>query len=196
VAAVQDAAGDALCVLAGMEITTAEEVHVLGLFPNANAAEAAAEEVAATLPDATDDDARRFGEQYRMDAAGTTIGHEAKLLAAASSLTLTDVVRLIHRHTGLAVAAHVNRPSFSVISQLGLIPPNAGFDALEVFTPPGGMAEGVGYAGYELPILASSDSHYLADVGSVRTSLELEQPSFDELAAALRGEGGRGVRHA
>ena len=194
--AVQDAAGTALCVLAGMEITTAEEVHVLGLFPNADAAEVAAAEVAATLPDATDEDCRRFGEQCQMNAAGVTIGHEPKLLAAASTLSLTEAVQLIHRYKALAVAAHVNRPSFSVISQLGLIPPDTDFDALEVFTPAGGAARVSYYTGYGLPVLASSDSHFLADVGSVRTSLELDEPSFDELAAALRGAGGRGVRHA
>ena len=49
VAAVQEAAGERLAVLAGMEITTAEECHVVGLFPDAAAAQAAGAEVGATL---------------------------------------------------------------------------------------------------------------------------------------------------
>ncbi|MCX5758981.1 MAG: PHP domain-containing protein, partial [Candidatus Hydrogenedentes bacterium] len=53
-AAVQAAAGDALAVIAGMEITTAEEAHVLGLFPDAASAEAAGQEVRDTLPPVKD----------------------------------------------------------------------------------------------------------------------------------------------
>ena len=70
VAAVQEAAGDHLVVLAGMEITTAEECHVVGLFPDAAAAEAAGAEVGASL-DAIDDGYETFfGEQHVLDAAG------------------------------------------------------------------------------------------------------------------------------
>ena len=41
-------------------------------------------------------------------------------------------VALVHRHGGLAVAAHIDRPSFGVIGQLGFFPAEAGFDAVEV----------------------------------------------------------------
>ena len=48
VRAVIEQAGGRLCVIAGMEIATSEEAHVVGLFPSAAAAEAAAREVAGT----------------------------------------------------------------------------------------------------------------------------------------------------
>ncbi|MCX7030433.1 MAG: PHP domain-containing protein, partial [Spirochaetes bacterium] len=48
--AVAAAAGGRLCVIAGMEITTSEEAHVVGLFPSAASAEKAAREVAGALP--------------------------------------------------------------------------------------------------------------------------------------------------
>ncbi|MCX5684822.1 MAG: PHP domain-containing protein, partial [Planctomycetota bacterium] len=69
VRATQEAAGGRLSVLAGMEVTTAEEVHVLGLFPDAASAASAADEVLATLPDQpepVDADHR----QWLMDAEG------------------------------------------------------------------------------------------------------------------------------
>lgn len=186
---------DRLCVLAGMEVTTAEEVHVVGLFPGPISALAAAGEVQETLPEGNAAYRQRFGEQHVMDADGRVTRMEPKMLAMASALDLTQTIELIHRHRGVAVAAHVNRPSFSVLSQLGLFPTDAGFDAVEVFTPCGWPRSAIAeYMSYGLPVLASSDSHYLGDIGRARSLVEMEQPTFDEFVLALRGAGGRGVR--
>jgi predicted metal-dependent phosphoesterase TrpH len=197
-------AGLKLTVFAGMEITTAEEVHVLGIFPSPAAATAAAKQVGVALPDATIAYHQKFGQQLLMDSGGTIVDSEPKMLAMASAFELSKAVQLIHKHDGLAVAAHVNRPSFSVFSQLGVFPADAGFDAIEVFTPGG---DGAGesrvaaasvvqeFSKYGLPVIASSDAHYLDDVASVRCRLRLREPSFDELGMALRGSGGRRVVH-
>ncbi len=185
-AATQEAAGKSLVVIAGMEIMSAEEAHVVGLFPDALSACAAGAEVAATLP-VLKSRRRRAGqtEQRLMDFAGRVIGIESKLLAVASRFRLSETVQLIHRHGGLAIAAHVNRPSFSVISQLGLFPDDAGFDAVEIFESP--LFPTVPKpATYGLPALRSSDSHDLAQVGSVWTLLEMRRPVFDELARAIK----------
>jgi len=195
-AATQRAAGKALTVLAGMEVTSAEEVHTVGLFPGAGAAVAAADEVAGSLPETDDDYAVRFGQQWLMDADGHITGAERRMLAAATPFALSEVVDLIHRHGGVAVAAHVNRPSFSVISQLGVFPQDAGFDAIEVFSPPGRPSAGASFSSFGLPLLCSSDSHYLGDIGRVRTELLLEKPTFEEFVLALGGRDGRRVAHA
>ncbi|HRS27117.1 MAG: PHP domain-containing protein [Phycisphaerae bacterium] len=197
-------AGLKLAVLAGMEIMTAEEVHILGIFPSPAAAAAAAKEVRATLPEATVAYHQKFGQQLVIDSGGSIVDSEPKMLAMASGFDLSAAVRLIHRHEGLAIAAHVNRPSFSVFSQLGMFPGDAGFDAIEVFTPCGdgpdaSRAEShtvvAEFSKYGLPVIASSDAHYLDDVGSVRSRLRLREPSFDELVMALRGSCGRRVVH-
>ncbi len=195
-AAVQVAAGDSLSVLAGMEITTAEEVHVLGLFPSAAAAQAAAGEVQRTLPTADKGYFVRFGPQLLFSSDGSVVGHERRMLALASRLSLSEAVNLIHRHDGLAVAAHVNRPSFSVLSQLGVFPTDVGFDALEVFAPPDRPPLIADFAGYGLPVISSSDSHFLADIGTTRTTLRMKAATFEELRLTFRGLNGRGVAHA
>jgi hypothetical protein len=226
-AAAQDAASGRLCVLAGIEITSAEEVHVVGLFPDAASAEAAVEAVKATLPESTAA-SRKFGEQRLMDAAGRVVGRERKMLSGASTLGLSAGVALIKRHGGLAVAAHVDRPRFSVLSQLGLFPTDAGFDAVEVFSPSPLEGEGRGegflggcspsplegegrgeggsvggrsvvtshYAAWGLPVLASSDSHFLTEIARVWSVFRMYAATFEELALALRGMGGREVRCA
>ncbi|MDY0059748.1 MAG: PHP domain-containing protein [Myxococcota bacterium] len=188
-AAVQEAAAGRLGVIAGMEITTAEEAHVVGLFPSAAHAQAAAAEVLATLPLATAVDLR-FGEQLLLQADGTVCGREPHALAQATSFTVDATVALIHRHAGLAVAAHLDRPSYSVLSQLGLFPTEAGFDAVEV-SAAGRETKRDRLALLGLPLVTSSDSHFLSDVGICHTALWVAEPTFAELARALRGDGGR-----
>jgi 3',5'-nucleoside bisphosphate phosphatase len=197
--AASPAAGE-LAVLAGIEITTAEEVHVVGLLPDVAAAEAVAAAVQATLPTADAAYYARFGEQTLMTSDGAACGTEPRMLAAGTTLELAEVVGLIRRHGGVALAAHVNRPSFSVLSQLGLFPEDVGFDAIEVFTPctPGAPAPRphptvAALAAHGLPVLASSDAHYLGDIGRACSIFEMQAPTFDELARTLHGAGGRRV---
>ena len=83
----------------------------------------------------------RDPEQQLMDACGHQTGIERRMLAAASRFTLSAAVDLIHLHGGIAVAAHMDRKSFSVISQLGFMPSDVAFDGLEI-SAAGGRADG------------------------------------------------------
>ncbi len=185
-AAVQAAAGARLAVLAGMEITSAEECHVVGLFPDAHAAEAAGERVAAALPEVDQEYTAFFGSQDVLNERGEIVGRETRALAAASPLGVTACVDLVHGLGGLAVAAHVDRRSFGVISQLGVFPHDAGFDAVELsrHVAPGSDDE-ARFAALGLPLLRSSDAHFVADIGAGRCVLSLEAADFASLAAAL-----------
>ncbi len=196
-AAVALAASGDPAVLPGMEITTAEEVHVLGLFPEASAALAAAEEVSASLPlwraltgRSPGGEPRRPAQEV-MDAAGRVTGIEERMLASASRFGLTETIALIHAHGGLAVAAHIDRRSFSVVGQLGFIPEDARFDALEISAAGAARGRAASFASLGVPLVSSSDSHFLSDIGSACTVLQVEEPTFAELARALTGAGGR-----
>jgi len=197
VRAVAAAAGARLAVLPGMEITTVEEVHVLGLFPTSTAATNAAEEVGSLLPPIDDAYTTFFGEQTLLASDGGVVGGESRALALATSLGLDAAVALVKRYGGLAVAAHVDRPTFGVLAQLGFFPYEAGFDAVELsyHAALGSAAEAAG-AALGLPVLRSSDSHYLSGVGRAATELALEQPTFAELALAIRHAQGRAVAGA
>lgn len=196
-AAVQEAAGDRLAVLAGMEVTTVEECHVVGLFPDATAAQAAGAEVGASLPHYDDGYEEFFGEQLVLDAAGVEVAREPLALATATGLDVDGVVQLIHRNGGLAVAAHVDRRSFGVIGQLGFFPDTAGFDAVEVSRHVAADAEAEDpFREHGLPLVHGSDAHYLADIGVARTAVRCERADFGELALALAGRDGRGLGDA
>lgn len=189
-------------VIAGIEITTGEEAHVLGFFPCASAACAAAAEVGAGLPAWRPLAARtsaspaagglREPEQELVDAEGNRTGIETRMLAAASGFALSATVELIHRHGGLAVAAHVDRRSFSVPGQLGFIPPDVPFDGLEISAAGASRGRTADFVSQGLPLLSSSDSHFLEEIGNGLTVLDVEAPVFSELCKALRGVEGRG----
>ncbi len=203
-AAVQEAAalwaaagGDSLVVLAGMEVTSAEEVHVVGLFPDAAAAERAATEVRAVLPPADEGYYGFFGPQEILDCQGDSTGSEAKALALASTFDLSDTVALIKRHGGLAVAAHIDRRGYGLLSQLGWFPEDAGFDGVEIsrhtLDDSPRMEQ---FRSFGVPLTGSSDAHYPHEIGAGRTVIMAEEPALAELVRAFAGEGGRSVDRA
>jgi PHP family Zn ribbon phosphoesterase len=196
-AAVMRAAGALLTVIPGMEITTAEEVHVVGLFPDAGSAESAASEVTPGLPmwkaltSFGPGDSLRKPEQELMDERGTVVGIEERMLASASRFTLSEAVSLIRDHGGIAVAAHVDRRAFSVVGQLGFFPEDVRFDALEISAAGAARGRAAEFASRGLPMVSSSDSHFLSEIGASATALDVEAPCFEELRRALKGDGGR-----
>jgi 3',5'-nucleoside bisphosphate phosphatase len=164
----------------------------VGLFPGAADAERVAAQVRDLLPEADAGYYSFFGEQTVLAADGCQIGSETAALAWATPLELSEAVDLIHRGGGLAVAAHIDRKAFSVFSQLGFVPADAGFDALEVSKwLPADSPRLTEFAKLGLPLVGSSDAHFLEEVGQGFTELTAEAPTFSELALALRGAGGR-----
>ncbi|MHC4713304.1 MAG: PHP domain-containing protein [Planctomycetota bacterium] len=174
-----------LAVVPGMEITSREEVHVLGLFEQDTLLYRMQQVVYDNLPGENDPDT--FGEQLVMDDCERVVGRNHRLLIGATQLTLQEVVRAIHEFEGLAIAAHVDRPSFSVLSQLGFIPDGLGLDGVEVCsneTP--AACEG-------MPAIFSSDGHRPEEIGARHTRFQMERPTAGEIRMALKGLGGRGI---
>lgn len=200
VAAVQQAAaaaGGGLTVIPGMEIASTEEVHVLGLFPDLPAAESVAAALSGLLPQADESYYSFFGEQHLLAADGRVVGQETVELASATPLDLNEAVELIHSRGGLAIAAHVDRKAFSVFSQLGFFPEDAGFDGIEVsrhFSPTSTLLDTPALRG--LPVTGASDAHYPGDIGAATTLLRLAEPTFSELLLAFAGAQERSVARA
>ena len=192
VAAVQQAAGERLTVVAGCEIATVEEVHVLGLFGSLEDARQVGEKVYQSLGDASAVYFERFGEQSIMALGGEIVAREKKQLACATVFTLSQAVKLITATSGVAIACHVDRPSFSVFSQLGVMPTDVRFDAIEL-SPHATAGDRRRLEALDLPMLASSDSHFLSDIGGTCSVLRACRPSFEELKLALAGRGGRSI---
>jgi PHP family Zn ribbon phosphoesterase len=202
VSAVAEAAeretGGALKVIPGIEVTTREEVHVLGLFPALNSALAVSDCVLDSLlqrksaeqalnPAGKDPDCR----QWILDAEDRQTGTEQRILAAASRYSLAETVDLIRRNGGIAVAAHVDRRAFSVLGQLGFFPEAPRFSAAEISSAGAARGRVDEFRQHGLPLISSSDSHFLEDIASSCTAFVVAEPSFTELVLAIQGIGSR-----
>jgi 3',5'-nucleoside bisphosphate phosphatase len=185
-------AAQGLAVLPGMEVTTSEEVHVLGLFATADAAGMLQEEVYGHLLGQNDEET--FGYQVVVDDDDMVEDLDERLLIGATTLGISRVVETIHAFGGLAIASHVDRSGFGLFSQLGFIPPGLALDAVEVskHTDEDTIRKRYPQCG-DFPILSSSDAHRLEEIGAVVTRIRMTRPSFDELRLALSGLEGRAI---
>jgi PHP family Zn ribbon phosphoesterase len=189
-ASIRAAAQFDLRVLPGMEINSVEEVHTLAIFETVEQIYLMQEMVYNHLKGTNR--AELFGDQVVANEWDEVEGFNDRLLIGAVDLELTDIIREVHRLGGLSIACHVDRPSFSVPSQLGFIPPGLEVDALEVSRPDkwkAGQQEVLGTEKY--PIVSFSDAHFLFDVGRVSTRFLMESPDVNEMRMALSQESGR-----
>jgi hypothetical protein len=139
-----------------------------------------------------ENDEELYGEQVVVNEFDEVMGFNTRLLITATRLSLEALVSMIHSCGGLCVASHIDREAFSVISQLGFIPGDAGFDALE-FSSRLERDEAEERFGHlkTFPWVSSSDAHYIADVGGRTVTFTMEEPTLDEIRLALRVADGR-----
>jgi predicted metal-dependent phosphoesterase TrpH len=179
-----------LHVLGGMEITSREEVHVLAFFEDDHTLAQMQSVVYDNL--SGENNETFFGTQYVVDENDNVVGTSMKLLIGATSLSIDDTVRTIRRLGGVAIASHVDRETFSLIGQLGFVPATLPLNALEL-SPNWDRTRLGEYERYGLPLVMSSDAHFLADIGKAATTFYLESFCVAELALALSGREGRKV---
>jgi len=194
VAAVIEAAqGHELAVLPGMEVQSREEVHLLCLFETVEQALDWQEWIYAHLPPLTNKD-DVFGPQFVVDATGDFLRYNERLLLTSVSLSVEEIAAGVHERDGLCVVAHVDRPSFSLLANLGFVPPGAGFDAIEMSRYGNWsslQSQDASLTAYSY--ICSGDAHRLEEI-SDRTILTLEKPTIAEISMAFRSQGGRRVK--
>ena len=168
--------------LFGMEVQTAEEVHTVALFDTTEQALALTDWVYAAMPKRVNDP-ETFGDQPVVTWDDDIVEMEWRILAMGCRRTIPETAAKVHELDGLYIAAHIDRPNFSVISALGAIPeplpttncqqPTAKyFDAVELSRTADEslwLPKAAGYA-----VIRSSDAHNLDDVVRVWTEAEGE----------------------
>lgn len=192
-AVIEAAKGTGLTVIPGMEIASEEEVHILGLFPSLDDILPVQTEIARGLP-ALPAKQAFLKDQVIVNENDEVLGFSPLYLLAATRLTVFEIVDLIHRRGGLAVASHVDRDAFSIISQLGFIPPDLELDALEVsplMTIDRARAEMRPPARF--PLVRFSDAHRPEEIGRTTTDFLMAAPTFEEIRMAMKRERGRRI---
>lgn len=162
----------------GMELTTAEDIHVVCLFR--------------TLDDAMEFDkfvdgrrpriknrAEIFGNQHIMDSEDAVIGEEENLLINAADISLTEAFREVISRGGVAYPAHIDRQSNGIVEVLGVFPDEPAFTAYELNDA---ASDGEYRARFPrlktLSRAVSSDAHYLWDISEAKFSVPLDDEPY------------------
>ena len=180
-AAVQVGKREGLLVIPGMELCTSEDIHVVCLFGDADAAGAFGERVYGLLPYRFNRE-DIFGEQLVLDEEDRVTGREERFLLGGAAISVNEAARLTGEYGGVAFPAHVDRGFGGILAVLGGIPPEAEFTAIELSSdcPPDFIRE---HRLESYTILYNSDAHDLWQISEREHFLTLteltEQKIFD-----------------
>ena len=164
--------------VAGMELTTAEDVHMVCLFPTLDAAMAFGETVESRRIRVRNKPAI-FGRQTIRDENDEVSGEEEFLLLNATGIDIPTAAALARDHDGVCFPAHIDRPSNGIVAVLGTFPEDVPFSAFE-------LHDGTSLDAYRsrfphirhMAHVVNSDAHYLWDINENGNTIEL--PVEDE----------------
>ena len=180
--------------IAGMELTTAEDIHVVCLFETLDGAmdfDALVDAHRMKLPN----NVSVFGEQLILDGDDDVIGTEPWYLHPASAYSIEEVPALVQSFGGVCYPAHVDREANGVIATLGDFPDIKGFSCAEFYNKEKKDAYFERYPLLkEKRILVSSDAHNLWSIREKDAFLEIDDQPYSgdkvraEIFRILRGE--------
>lgn len=194
VAALEAAKGTEVTVLLGMEVESKEEAHLIVLFEKMRQLKAWEQFIKSHLSGRLND-AERFGAQFIVDAEDNFIAEKTELLLTSLTVGVSEITSQVKNLGGICIASHVDRPTYSIISQLGFIPPDVDLAAVEVSRNMSiaHAAERIPAIG-RLPVITASDAHVMDDfVNGPKTTFYLEQPTIEEIRQALLAQNSRKV---
>jgi PHP family Zn ribbon phosphoesterase len=187
------AAKHGIFVLCGAEVTSKEEVHCLCFMPDFARLGIFQQYLDQHLPNIKND-VNVFGYQVQVDQEELIIYEEEKLLISALDQSIGQIEKTVHILGGIFIPAHINRPAFGLINQLGFVPDDLNYDALEIskhITKTKFLLQNPYLK--EKTFIQSSDAHFIENLGEVTTTFNLENLVFDEIIMALHNIEGRSV---
>ncbi len=174
-----------LTVIPGMELTTAEDIHAVCLFPTLEKAMAWDEYVDShrikirNRPDI-------YGRQVIMNENDEEVGELEHLLLPATEIPIISAYKTVKTFGGVCFPAHIDRDSLSVLSVLGEIDPACGFKTAELADKT--KLEQLGKLHPILDtmhIITDSDAHYLENMRDAENFLEAEDNTPEAVLKAL-----------
>ncbi|WP_297909249.1 PHP domain-containing protein [uncultured Parabacteroides sp.] len=174
-----------LKVFAGVEVTTREEAHCLVYFETDESRRQFQLYLEEHLPPVPNDP-KRFGDQVWVNAEDEILGEVPHLLLSALDQSVNQLSVQVHRAGALFVAAHVERPSFSLISQLGFIAPDLSLDAVEYnnYQRYSKLLPAHGYL-KKYTQYSASDAHHPEQIGTQPSIWQTEELAFEGLRKAF-----------
>lgn len=182
-----------LFVMCGAEVTSKEEVHSLTFFPDNNTLSEFQDYIDKHLPDIKND-TDKFGYQVCVNVKEDIIFEEDRLLITGINQTIEQIEAKVHEINGIFIPAHINRPSYSLLSQLGFVNPDLKVDALEL-SKSITIDEFKKQNSYlkDYTFIQNSDAHQVKDIGTTFSEFIIHEKSFKEIKMALQNINGRHV---
>lgn len=164
--------------IAGMELSTAEDIHLVCLFPTLEQAMSFDDEIEKHKMNVKNRP-EIFGEQLIMNGNDEIIATEETLLISATDLWIGDAVELVRSYGGHVHPAHIDRESNGIVSILGDIPTEYGFNRFEFrdkdnIIPYGDRFPFVS----EKNSLVCSDAHSLWDISEAENFIEIDDEPY------------------
>lgn len=174
-----------LMLIPGMEVQTKEEVHIVCLFKRLEAAMKFSEIVYNSLPDVKNNE-ELFGRQLIFNSRDEIVGKVDKLLLSSTVLSVNDVFVIVRGFGGICIPAHVDRTGYSIITNLGFIPPSLRVKSVEISknSSPEAIVKKYPFL-KQYNFIISSDAHYLWDISEREFFIEMEYLSVSELFRKL-----------
>lgn len=147
----------------GMELTTAEDIHAVCLFPTWEQAESWHETVYRHRI-LIRNRAEIFGRQLLIDANDEPCGEEEHLLVNATTLSLIEAAKIVRGLGGAFYPAHIDREANGILATLGDLPEEPVFVTVE-------RRDGAPYG--DKRVVKSSDAHRPWEIAEDGCPIEL-----------------------
>lgn len=159
--------------VAGMELTTSEDIHVVCLFERLEDA-MAFNEFVSTKRVLIKNRPSIFGRQTVLDGEDNEVAEEEYLLTNATEISVMDATDAVNVFGGVCYPAHIDRDSNGILAILGAIPHECGFERFEMHG-----ADKISEICNEHSIdpsriIVSSDAHYLTDMRDKEAFFDLD----------------------
>ena len=176
-----------LVFVPGMELTTAEEVHVLCLFAEIEAALEWDRFVYDRLLKIRNR-SEIFGNQILYNDNDEITGYEENLMINATTIVFDEVYDLVSRYDGIMIPSHIEKSSTSLISNLGMIPENSVFKTVEVnhLDKLHELKKNHPYID-SCRIICDSDAHQLVDIREPEYTIPVQEKTPKAVIDYLRG---------
>ncbi len=163
--------------VAGTELTTAEDVHIICLFESLEAGmdfDSELQKHRILVKNRTD----IFGNQFILDGDDNIIGTDENLLSNATDISIDDAAKLIPKFGGICYPAHIDRQSNGIISVLGTFPETPYFSCVELNRQEKIEEYRKEYSLEDKKIVVSSDAHILTDMRDKENYFELNDEPY------------------
>lgn len=165
----------------GIEIQTIEDIHVICLFENLDSIKSFYDDIK-VLYTKYPHNQNKFGNQLIINERDEIISNYDNSLLFSINISLSDLNKKVVEYNGLFIPAHVDKSSYSIISQLGFIPDDINCNALEIK-----YLENAKKYSEKYRILFNSDAHRLKDISETINSINVEKHSIQSVFHSLRG---------